>query len=75
MSRLWEWVDKKNLSEKAKTGVFLFLNMVLYGVLGFLVWMVISRFTLSTLDWAVCFVGYPGFFIGYLGGFFFLCRK
>ncbi|MGN0160084.1 MAG: hypothetical protein ACI4AQ_01715 [Lachnospiraceae bacterium] len=75
MSRLWEWVDKKNLSEQAKTGVFLFLNMVLYGVLGFLVWMVISRFTLSTLDWAVCFVGYPGFFIGYLGGFFFLCRK
>lgn len=75
MSKLWEWVDKKNLSEKAKTRVFLFLNIVLCGVLGFLVWMVISRFGLSTLDWAVCFIGYSGFFVGYLGGFFFLCRK
>lgn len=75
MNMLWEWIDQRNLSEKAKTYVFLLLNIVIFGALGLVVWMIVSRFTLSTLDWAICFVGYPAFFIGYLGGFFFLCRR
>ena len=75
MSGLWKWVDDKNISREAKTGIFLFFNSILWGVIGFVTWIFVSMFALSTWDWALCFVGYPGFFVGYIGGFIFLCQQ
>lgn len=74
MSRLWKWVDNKNFSYDAKVKLFLAINCLKYCFLGFVLWMVVSHFVLSTYDWALCFIGYPGFFIGYIGGFIYLCR-
>lgn len=75
MSRLWKWVDRRKLSRENKTRLFLFLNSLIYSGEGFLAWLLISKFALGTWDWALCFVGYPGFFVGYIGGFIFLCRQ
>lgn len=75
MSRLWKWVDDKNISRDAKTGLFLIFNIILWSVIGFVAWTFVSMFALNTLDWALCFVGYPGFFVGYIGGFIFLCQQ
>lgn len=75
MSKLWEWMDKKDLTKEGKIRGFLALNCMIFSILGFFVWLTVSRFALSTIEWAICFVGYPGFFIGYLGGFLFLSRR
>ena len=75
MSGLWKWIDVKEISKEEKIRVFLFLNCLIHGVLGLLVWLVVSRFMLNTLGWAFCFIGYPGFFIGFVGGFLYLCRQ
>lgn len=75
MSKLWSWVDSKNLTREGKVRFFLFLNCSLYSLFGFLVWLLVSQFGLSTPDWSLCFVCYSVFFIGYVGGFVFLSRK
>lgn len=75
MSRLWNWVDNRSFSKEKKKMIFLALNSIIYGVLGFVVWLIVSKFALNTLGWALCFIGYSGFFIGYIGGFIYLCKK
>lgn len=75
MSILWKWVDKKEISNNAKSRLFLILNSLMCSVIGFLIWIIVSRFALNTWDWAICFIGYSGFFIGYIGGFIFLCQR
>lgn len=75
MSCLWKWVDSRKHSKEVKIKIFIALNCLQFSALGFLLWLVVSRFALSTYDWAICFIGYPGFFIGYIGGFIFLYRK
>lgn len=75
MSKLWDWVNEKNFSSVIKVRMFLLINCIKYGIQGLIVWMLISRFALNSYDWALCFTGYPGFFIGYIGGLIFLCRK
>lgn len=75
MSILWKWVDGKGFSVEGKRNIFLILNCLLFSILGFGVWLIISKFALSTWDWAFCFIGYPGFFVGIIGGFLYLCRQ
>lgn len=75
MDKLWNWVDYKALSRDGKVRIFLCLNCLKYGFLGFVAWLLVSRIALGTVDWAICFVGYPGFFVGYLGGILYLCQK
>ena len=75
MSRLWKWIDEKNISKEVKAKLFLFVNSIMFGVIGLVLWVIVSGFGLNSWDWALCFIGYPGFFIGYIGGFVFLGRK
>lgn len=75
MSRLWKWVNDKDYSKEVKIRIFLFFNCVIYSALGFVIWLAVSQFALNSLDWAFCFIGYMGFFIGYVGGFLFLSRQ
>ena len=77
MSKLWCLIDNRDFSNEGKIRVFVTLNCLIYCAVGFFIWLVASRFVLhiKTLEWAICFATYPGFFIGYIGGFVFLCRK
>ena len=77
MTRLWNLIDSKEFSYEGKIRIFFSLNCLLYCVLGLIVWLVVRKLVpnINTWDWALCFVIYPGFFIGYIGGFIYLCRK
>lgn len=77
MTRLWNLIDNRKLSDEGKIRVFFFLNCLVYCVIGLLVWLVLSRLVISinTLEWALCFSIYPAFFVGYIGGFIYLSRK
>lgn len=75
MARLWKWVDSKDFTDEGKIRLFLFLNCLNYCAIGFLAWLIVSRFALDTWGWVFGFVGYPGFYAGFIGGCIFLYRK
>lgn len=75
MNTLWKVIGKQDLSKRGKMRWFLVLNCIKYSLLGFFVWLVVRNFAFDTIDWAFCFIGYPGFFFGFLGGYLFLCRE
>lgn len=75
MKRLWNWIDTKNFTKESKIGVFLSLNCILYGLIGFVIWLMVRNVAFDTWESALCFVGYPSVFVGFLGGYFFLCRQ
>ena len=75
MEMIWSYLDSKRISENSKQYIFLLTNVIAFCVLGLLIWSVVSRFALSTIDWMICFIGYPGFFLGFIGGAVYLCRK
>ena len=67
MEGLWKKIHK--------TSLFLVVNTVCWMLIGLLVWGVVRVFAFDALPWALCFMGYPGFFIGFIGGIFFLWNK
>ena len=75
MKFLWKLLEKKDYPETKKEILFLWLNGLLFSVIGFCCWALVGRFALEGIDWLICFVGYAGFFGGYIGGYFFLCHK
>lgn len=75
MNRMWERITRKNYSEDKRIKIFLFYNCIKFCLIGFIVWLLVSRRYLNTLEWAICFIGYPGMFLGYFGGLTFLCGK
>lgn len=75
MRKLLEKIESRGLPKEDTGKIFLLLNSAKFALFGFIVWLLVSRFALSSIEWAICFIGYPGFFIGYLGGFLFLCKE
>ncbi len=73
MKLLWSWIDKKNMPVYAKYRLALLTAGVLSALLGFVLWLVIRSWTLSTADWMVCFIGYP-VIISWLVVFFYSCH-
>ncbi len=75
MDFLWKILDARALKKEQRGRLFLEMNTMLFGILGFLMWIMVRNFVFHTIDWAFCFVGYSGFLIGFVGGYMYLCRK
>ena len=74
MSWVWSFSQRICKEQKKSQHIFLWLNTVFFGVIGFLVWLVLRNLNLNNWDWAVVFAGYPAFFIGILGGILYLYK-
>lgn len=72
MAWLWNQIDQLHFDIKQKRNLFLMINTVFAAIVGLLLWCIVRNFCLPTLDWAICFAGYPGMFWGLLGGTIFL---
>ncbi len=59
MKMLWDLIEKQKWTAKTKYAVTLLLLGTLFALAGFSVWMVIRPYILSTVDWMLCFIGYP----------------
>ena len=59
MNNLWTFIDERNWSVRTKYTVILLILGVLFGLAGFLVWLVVRNWALSTPDWMLCLIGYP----------------
>ncbi len=59
MKRLWNYVDQKHWSQKTKFKFAFLVLGTISAIAGFLAWLIIRFWALSTWDWMVCFIGYP----------------
>lgn len=75
MNILWNYLKSKNINTQKANIFFLLINTLIAGIGGFFIWFIIHFFTLNKIAWALCFIGYPGFFIGLLGGILFLYKQ
>ena len=74
MKIVWNFSQKIFTNTEREMHFFLLLTTTASCILGFLAWYIIHFFALNTLSWAICFIGYPGFFVGFLGGILYLYR-
>ena len=68
MKLLWNAVNRLPVSKSLKHTLFLLLNTLLFGLLGFLVWLIVRTDALDTLTNMTLFIGYPAMFLGFYGG-------
>ena len=72
MSVLWKFCRAAADHEVWQRRLFLLLNTIFFGLLGFGLWLIVSRWTLATPDWAVVFTGFSAWGFGFLGGILYL---
>ena len=70
---LWQWLNDREWKSSAKTGIFIILYMILICIVGLSLWFPLSIW-FPGIDALVCIVGYPTYFVGYVGGIVYLCR-
>lgn len=74
MNKLWNYIHEKKWNLENKITLFLFVTTLLPATIGFFIWFILHFFVLNKITWALCFIGYPGYFIGLLGGILYLYR-
>jgi len=75
MQIIWDFTGRMRFPARMRTRMFLFLNISAFLMMGLLAWLLIETVTDLNLQWLICFLGYPGYFIGYIGGLFFVMKK
>lgn len=75
MERIWGILTKKEWASTHIVSLFLFCNIIVWSLVGIILWFIIHFFTLRSVEWAMCFTGYVGYFMGLIGGIIFLCSK
>ncbi len=72
MKKTWNMVNLINTKTVTKNMLFILLMMILFGMVGGLLWAVIGRLFLPGLSWLFCFAGYPMIFGGIFGSVVYL---
>ena len=69
---LWNFSKKTDMSSNtAREKLFVALCTVLFALLGLIVWFFLHFFICNSIYWLLCFIGYPAFFAGFVGGIFY----
>ncbi|RHV34749.1 hypothetical protein DXB54_05145 [Coprococcus sp. OM04-5BH] len=74
-NKIWNLLDKNACDKPRKEKIFLVCYMLFCAVVGALTWLAVGRFIFSGLPWLICFIGYPGIFIGFFGGILYIYQK
>ncbi len=73
---LWKCIRGTSLKRKQKHRLFLALNVVCYGILGYILWLLLGeRIFVNRAEWLTSFIGYPAVLGGFLSGIMFLFKK
>ena len=73
--RMWQSISRMSLSKETKQKIFLFDSVIIYGLLGGIVWLLLGQWILPDISWAICFVGYSAVFAGFFKGILFLYNQ
>ncbi len=72
-SYLWNLLTGKQYNAKTKNSLFLLAMIAFYGIIGFLVWLVLGqRLFENRIDWMICFIGYPAVILGFFQGILYI---
>ena len=72
---IWKILDQKAWNPIRKQKVFLVCSMLIFCLLGGAVWGLVGRWFVPDITGLLCFVGYPGIFLGFFGGILYLWRQ
>lgn len=75
MTWMWKNISKQGWSNSIKQTLFIGCSVLAFCVLGFLLWLLVKKLIGDDIVWMLCFMGYPGFFFGYLGAIFYLWKE
>lgn len=75
MNNLWNIISKKNKTKWKSEYIFILINTLVFTIIGFSLWFIIHFFILKNFIWCICFSGYAGYFLGFLGGILYLWKK
>ena len=75
MKTIWNLSRKLLPTTMNNIPLFLFLTTLLSSVIGYLVWYCVHFFTCNSTSIAICFIGYAGYFFGFLGGILYLYKN
>ena len=75
MKAIWKLSKKLLPTIISNIPLFLFLTTLFSSLMGYLVWYGIHFFLCNSTSAAICFIGYAGYFIGFLGGILYLYKN
>ncbi len=78
MKILWNYVDRRSLSEISKQKLFLVINIIVWAFMSLLVSLLVGWIRGLDAYWveiSAIIVGYVTFGVGFLGGFLFLSNN
>ena len=64
---LYEVLYMPRLASRKKQILFIVINCIVWSVIGYLGWECIGDEIIRNEYMALCFIGYPGFFLGLVG--------
>ena len=73
--RIYEFCQQRAWSKQGKDNFFLACNMLFFSALGAVVWLLLGRLFIGGWQGLICFVGYPLFFLGTVGGILYLWTR
>lgn len=59
MRFIWNNIENKNWEASTKYKTVLWITGMISGLISLILWGFVQMWTLKTLDWMVCFIGYP----------------
>ncbi len=74
MKYLWKYIERKSWDASKKYKMFTLFLSLISALVGLLAWVVIRPYSLSTLDWMICFMGYP-VMVSLIAVFLYSCRN
>ncbi len=71
MKTLWRYIDERTWSAETKYRMVMLASCAAAAVAGLVFWLIVRMWVLSTVDWMLCFIGYPAvvtYFLVFLYG-------
>ena len=75
MNKIWTLVDGSGVDVKMKNKLHIALATILSSLCGLVIWFVVGRLFLEDVSWMLCFIGYPGVFLGFFGSIVYLYNR
>ncbi|MCR4715691.1 MAG: hypothetical protein K5656_00790 [Lachnospiraceae bacterium] len=59
MKMLWNYIDKKNWNKEKKFKIASMIICAASAFVGLIIWRIVSIWSLNSIDWMLCLLGYP----------------
>lgn len=74
MKKLWTIVNSLNIDADHKNTVYLLVLILVNAALGAALWGLAGRLLFPGIELLICFMSYPGIFLGLFGGILYLFK-